>query len=476
MKKTVLKLLSLTLALLMLTGALSSCMKIGLALLGEEKDARLLLRALENATAKSYTITTESKLSVTVGKYNNSVLVTGDFTEYQVGSKDYRYHVELSTETVINGNYTEIETLEGFQDGKMYSGYDQAADEGFVYSEISRKDYVKHMEEMELRNSFSFDINEKNCSKITCVKNDDKTTTATYSGFTQKGLDQFFELLDVSPDTFGEGLEIEDILMTLTVDKKLRPKMLRLDLLFDVSNDFAGEDPAMYLEMSFQLDDVKAPHDIDFSEYEQVEDLRLADQVEKQLSELIDKEEGYFSTKVVQKVSSGNQSEHDSMIYNGVYRNEDGVYTHEIKVKDGTALYKTGKLVYEDGKQEATGIVALMEQSMTDHAAKEWLGSLLNPASFDSSRISGITLQPEDGDGVYMLDLADPKGTHPVASAIGLEISNSREWLKVTVEDGKVVGCEHYLYLRGSVGKVSISVTVTTTSTFSDEPIEESDE
>ena len=421
MKKSLFKLFSLTLALLMLTGALSSCMRIGLAVLGEEKDALLILSAFEKANASSYSIHSESKMTVAAGKKDtNSVTVTGDMVVYKANSKDFRFHMEQKTETVLSGSYTKMETLEGFQNDKMYTGYDQASDSSYLYSEISRKDYTEHMEEMELLTDFEFDITQNNCSDISCVTNNDKTVTASFKSFTDAGMEQFFELLDTDPETFGDLLEVDDFELTLTVDKKLRPKTLRLDILFDVSEDYVGEDPSMYLEMTFDLDGVEAPEDLDLSEYEQVEDLRLVDRVEKQLEEMVDQEEGYFSTKVVQKVTSGNQSQYETTLYNGVYRTEDDTYTHEIKVTDGDTIYKTGKLVYEDGKQEAFGIVAELEKSMSDYEAKAFLASLLNPADFDSSVVSNIT-PDEETEGVYLISLADPKGNQPLASALSME-------------------------------------------------------
>lgn len=471
MKKTLLKLLSLSLVLLMLVGSLSSCMKAALAVLGEENDARLLLYSLQTAGGKSYTITTESKLTVTVGKTTNSVTSAGEFTEYKIGSKDYRYHMDMTTETVLGGKYTKMETLKGFQNGRMYSGYDQAADSGYVFSEISRKDYEEHMEEMDMRTTFSFDINKDNCSEITCVKNDDKTRTATFSGFTSSGLEQFFELMDIAPDTFGDGMEIEDICMTLTVDKKLRPETLRLDLIFDVSDEFEGTDPTMYLEMSFDLDDVEAPADMDFSDYTEVEDLRLADRVEKQLKEMTDKEEGYFTTQINAKVTAASQTQNENTLYTGSYTNEDGSYTHEIKVTDKNKLYRVGTISYKDGKQEAGGMAASMEKSMTDASAKAFLGSLLNPSNFNAASVSRIT--PVEGEeGVYLITLADPKSNHSVASSLGMDVTSSLETLKVTIKDGELVACEHYLFIRGTIAKVSISYTVTTTSTYLDEPAE----
>ncbi len=196
--------------------------------------------------------------------------------------RDLFYH--QATETTITMSMSgQTQTMtqhtqNGYADGKMFSSYrdDTGSDSFALFSHLTAEEYLEHLRRTE--DAAITQLEADDCAQMTCTKTANGYEAAL-SGFTAAGLKKLSALWE----SFGSLLdaEVTDVRFTFAVNEMLLPVSMQLELIF------AEDAPTTQLQISAIYHDYNEtqPTPIDLSDYLVITDLRVADMIDKALSD-----------------------------------------------------------------------------------------------------------------------------------------------------------------------------------------------
>ena len=328
MKKFTTKLLTLFLILLLTASVFTSCFKDEPKIedLPEEERAAAVFAKADEKMEKTKSYRAEEKISFdfTLNKqdflieYLSTVYVTDRNTENYAETNETEYNFYL------NGTKKESSTkTEGFRDGIMFLSSVEGIHKSSLKSELTLEEYENHVEDMAQYNDTpDFEKFFSGAKTKTAEKQEDGSWVAVFSGPSDESIENFSEFFEILTSVLGEDVEITDISCELTVTSLFLVDKLEFTVFLD-SASIGGTTPlsasksnssdtAITISVEyFDYDTAEQPNNIQLDKYTDVPDLRKLYEIENSLGELIDKENGSFSTDIKHEVKFFN----DTQIY-----------------------------------------------------------------------------------------------------------------------------------------------------------------
>lgn len=397
------------------------------------------------------------------------------FTGQQIVLEDYYYNL-MEGSTVFKGGMmsdptVKFKEIEAFHDGKMFIWKEQwDASETVNYltmnmedlsqklcSSLTKEEFAEYLENQ----SDDLDIDYNECVNSAFVRNEDKTWTLTYSGYTKKTIDKVVQ-------SFGDELfeeEIVDMEITIHANKDFTAKDIEIKMIFEesaISSSFR-----IYTQYSKYNEATAVTDTLNPSDYTEIADCRLLKGIENMLEDLEESDNGSFvldmdQTLTIKKPSQTQKTSEKDTVH---YGEKDGKYFYTVHASyDGADI----DIAYENGKQTTTvnGISQIADQ--TEKEAKAFINGLINTASYESIRVSNIT---KIEDGVYKIDHRPDKNIYkPVFSALNATMpqdSQVKQTITITVRDGKIESIQSELQAAcASDPYGSVTFTLNSTNTF----------
>lgn len=427
MKKFTTKLLTLFLILLLTASVFTSCFKDEPKIedLPEEERAAAVFAKADEKMEKTKSYRAEEKISFdfTLNKqdflieYLSTVYVTDRNTENYAETNETEYNFYL------NGTKKESSTTtEGFRDGIMFLSSVEGIHKSSLKSELTLEEYENHVEDMAQYNDTpDFEKFFSGAKTKTAEKQEDGSWVAVFSGPSDESIENFSEFFEILTSVLGADVEITDISCELTVTSLFLVDKLEFTVLLDSASiggttplsasKINSSDTAITISVEyFDYDTAEQPNNIQLDKYTDVPDLRKLYEIENSLGELIDKENGSFSSDIKHEVKFFN----DTQIYREKdvceYKNDADGFSYELYNESEGENYI---ISYDNGKQTVTYVDEGVERELqktdsTDFEQRFFIEGLLNEGDFSISNVANFTATEKRGNFIYEFESAKP--------------------------------------------------------------------
>ena len=405
---------------------------------------------------KSYQSDVTANLSTDIYGYHCVAGFTGtQITIYGDSDRFYYYTVMEGTTEMKDTEKNEVvesvkfKEIEAFHEGNMFVSSEQGDQVQKLYSPLTKDEYIAYLEKQES----TLDIDYEACVNKAFLKNEDKTWTLTYSGYTKKAIAVVIEAFNAD-ELFEE--EIVDMEITIHANADFTVKDMELKMIFE--NESTTSTFSMTAEYSKYNEATPIVDTLDVSQYKEVADCRLLTDIEDMIEDLEELENGSFVLDLTQTISTSysknSYTERDTVTYG----KKDGKYFYEAKASTDSTKYD---IAYANGKQTVTISGQTQTVDQTEKEAKEFINGLINTAKYSSSKVSNIR---KNENGIYTIVCKPDSSLYqPVFSSLGASVQNVSQTIKVTVQDGKITKIESTLSASSSYtmyyGTVSFELT-----------------
>ncbi|MBQ9779890.1 MAG: hypothetical protein IJW00_02980 [Clostridia bacterium] len=470
MKQTIKRMLcGLLIATLVLPIAISltSCSDtLRLNTLKEPERAVEFVNILNKRMESQNSYVAEMEANIVMELYRTEISMTATGTEivYGQGSSDYFTQTETHQVMTVNGSKTEMTTIEGFADGKMFY---YSAGNGVrtvkLWSALSCDDYVAFDKTYNTTDGLDDDIMASEAATRTCIQNDDKTWTATYTDYTAEGL-KAFESIMSGLDSYMKDVRMADVMVTVTASADLLPSSMEMEFVFEPVEE--GDDvelPTMSAKAVYKDIGTTEAVEVDLTNYDEVVDLRVVTIVEKSLQDFLNADTAEFKVVTTQNVKVSGQTSNSTETDEGSFEMGESGYTFDIDARVGFTKYD---ITYKDEVYRIMkGDQKQSQKYWTEAEARAYIKGLLDPSSFSDSIVRNIEKDEEastDGKAVYLIKIKTPDLTQYESALGGVNLSGVAT-MKVTIEDGRMT--EQYYELSMSAGN-QYKIVVTATCTY----------
>ena len=448
MKKNLFTLLLVSLTLV-LVFALTSCGDGYSNLPSDERALKLDEIADEKMSAvKDFSATVSGVLKMDM----NGTIITSELSGHQKRSSnggDNRVEILLSSTISLAGNSSTTGQKYGFQNGKAYDLSDTDGEYFGHYSEMTLDEYLDYKDDTGIEGVTAEDIDAEDAETKMSMKREDGGWTLIFEDFNDEAIlkiKQELGLTEYSDD-------IEDLTMTIILDKNLHYKMMKCELIFAEDSNNAFEMKVDYSEINTGKTSID---DIDFDLYTEVDDIRVIDAIEDGLLDasitsgknITRTASVYLRQRVKQNGISNTYTETDEMTYG---LDENGRVFYEINALVGQGVngdnYSEYVLTVRDGRKTTESykgdkLLDSETEDTDDESEKAFINLLLDELSFTRKIITKLE-RSDEGAGVYLLTCDIPE------ELIGQSYHSGEFTLTVTVgEDYELLKMEYYLYVK----------------------------
>lgn len=369
--------------------------------------------------------------------YEEQELVSETEVEDIFSSKDgNKYSFSKGKVHIVykEADYTQdSEQIRAYYDGKMYYGSIFNGLKQRFCSKMSYDEYVVARDNSPLDDSVYLD-----CTKKEFAQNDDGTWQIKLSGYTGKAIAAFLEDSGTSEKELGS--KVLDIELNILVDGDFYEKKSEMRAVFENSEK-------AQLEVFGEYFDINATEpntaDLKTSEYVEVADVRVLDNVSEAIKNLEKAKKAKFTYEVTQKLElkSGTSSYNEKDVT--TFGVENGKYYYDIDI---TSSNGNGTIKYRNGIYEVVGTSNKYQQS--EDEAKDFIASLIDGPNYNSLLVSEIK---KTGENTFELKIGQPveTGVKNVFDQIQCEITKIEQTIKVTFEGENIKKIESALVAKG---------------------------
>lgn len=392
-----------------------------------------------------------------------------DTTYIDYKSSSPSYHSELRS-VITAGEITQkTNSVSGYRDGKMYEMTDRDGSKNALVSSISVEDFKAHKEFLVGYSDEEVEAIHKSATVKDCVKNEDGTWSASYSGYSEENV---LALIDYAFDPtvlILDGWKVKDVIFTVDADEEFLPTDWEYEIVFEkTEGDYTK--PEAKTEIDFDdIGSAKMPA-VDLSTYTEVEGLAELQKIRMLLGEMFAADSGSFTTDSEQKVEVAGTTQYNREIDAVTFKSENGKYSFKIDAQvnpnsisgsyDAVINYANGTFKME-GKDIST-----VTQEMTDSEARAYISRLYDPAGISNAQISNIELRKEGF--THYLTIANPdySALEASLSALGASGFKCKAQVGVDYENGAIQKYEYTMTLTAKVSGQTLTVEVKNTITF----------
>jgi hypothetical protein len=330
----------LLIAVLLCALALTSC--------GDPETTTELMNKIDEKmeSLKSYQSDVTANISTDIYGYHCVAGYTGkQITIYGASDKFYYYTVMEGTTEMKDTEKNEVvesvkfKEIDAFHEGNMFVSSEQGDAVQKLYSPLTKDEYIAYLEKQES----TLDIDYEACVNKSFTKNEDKTWTLTYSGYTKKAIAGVIEAFNAD-ELFEE--EIVDMEITIHANADFTVKNMELKMIFE--NESTTSTFSMTAEYSKYNEATPIVDTLDVSQYKKVADCRLLTDLTDMIEDLEELENGSFVLDLTQTLSTSSSkstyTERDTVTYG----KKDGKYFYDAKASTDNAKYD---ISYANGKQ-----------------------------------------------------------------------------------------------------------------------------
>ena len=469
MKKIFLKMLSLTVALLMIAIVFVSCQEDDIISAddssvdnsGEQtspNEEKITLNAFEfyekindaMGAVQSYKLDSTINMSISIPDYDIKVKADGTMCSIEsgIGTDDYYSLNEQTFVTTMtmgtDVSKTTSTSMEGFQNGRMFVMNDSDESSSYkaqkLYSDISVADYVAYDKSHD-DGDMDFDIDTDTCKNATCSYDDkSKEWVGIYKGFTDDAKEEFdFGFSDLSY-MMGDDYVFSDIEIRMVTDDSFIVKSIKFNYIFDYVGDAAeNKANAPHVSMSMTCSGVNSTPKgkiVDLSGYTKVDDLRILDAVDEALEDRAEEKSGWFTFSSELTNSEGTAEESytyryshktdGSLVYTLVYKSDDGNFNISYSQGKATITYPNyGTQVIDS----------------TDDVELQGIRAYIDYCDFSTSDVTNIEVVDEEN-GVYRFVIGNVD--MDIAESVVEDPNGSRcsQYFTFTLKDGALMKYE----------------------------------
>lgn len=383
------------------------------------------------------------------------------------------YHSESSSEiSVGSGDDKTLErtsSVSGYRDGKLYEMSERDGTKSALISSVSAEDFKAHREFLVGYSDEELETLHKSASVKECVKNEDGTWSASFSGYPEESI---LALVDYAFDPtvlLLDGWEVRDIIFTVESDAEFLPTDWDYEIVFE-KTDGDYPEPEAKTEIEFYDIGIAAHPGIDISAYTEVEGLTDLQKIRALLADKLISDSDSFTSVSSQKVSYDSTTQHTKETDVVTVRTENGAYTFNIDAEvysPGVVGATNVTIAYKNGQFTMSGKnITTQSQEMSDSAARAYISRLYDPAGLSSAQISDISKRTDGHD--YLFTLAAPDYSALEASLSSLGAGNIQASANVGVDyaDGKLTAYEYTMTVTARVSGRTMTIEITSSIEF----------
>lgn len=476
MKRNITKLLSLILCTLLILCMLPACSDMPNLLKMENPErADAFFDLASRDPADSYAIEIDSDISGSLYGVKVEAKLNSESIYVNLDSNSPIYHTEGNSVIKMGTDGAETtqttKTVSGFRDGKIHESSDRDGTKNALVSDISAKDYQKHIESLLGYTDKELSAIHKSASVKECEQNEDGTWSASYSGYDEESINAIIRYCFDTSVLMLDGYKVSDVILKIDATEDCVSTEWVYELVFertDMTNLYP--EPKAITTLSFEdIGTAEAP-ELDFSSYTEVEGLAALQSIRNILNEMSLSDSGSFTTDNSQNVSLASSVQLTEEIDVVTYKTENGKFTFDI---DATVNPRqvTGAVevdvVYKDGEFRMSGKeIDTQAQAMTDAEARIYITRLFDPAGLVSALISDIDANA--GKYTHAFTIADPDYSAFEVSLAPMGAGNFKANASVDVvyEDGVLKEYKYNFELTATVNGQTLTVEATSTITF----------
>ena len=429
---------------------LTSCQTIKDALRPDPKAAEQLWERIGEVMQAydAHEISMEMDMVMVVKGYAVKSSATGTLIEDT--GEDYYYYSETNVKVECDelDLKQESRAISAYVDGKAFELRSEDGHERKLYSKMTAEQYAAYLAADREESSFDADITD--CTNATFAKNEDKTWTLTYSGYTKKAIKGITGALSTQElDVFGA--DIVDVKVTFLTDEDFCVTDISMEFEFDTEED-AKQTPALNVRMKLEaMGDavVRVTDTVDPAKYKEVDDLAIRKQLDDMIKQRAEAEQGSFEYKMSQTVKVMGQSQTFSETDQVKYGMEDGKYYYDITV-DADGVSST--VTYKNGTQTVVSGGESYDVPQSEDEAKEFIASLINDPSlgYNAEQVTNIK---KKNDGVWEIELAvaDSATFEELFKTLGGTYESATQTVTVTVQDERLIRIKNEIVASGSI-------------------------
>ncbi len=395
----------------------------------------------------------------------DTYFTTAEFTRKTIianaNKKNFYYYSasEITAPDIHSIQSKTTKSIEAFHDGNMFISMDSNIYNQKLRSSLTAKEYRNYREK---QTSFYGNIDIANYTEASFTHNEDKTWTLTFSGYTNKTLEQTFDSFGFDKNVFV--YDIRDMEVTIQADKKFRVKEMKIKFVYDEKDIDRSPSFEFVTEYSKYNQAEMITDTINPENYEEIADCRLISDLADMFKKLEEDKEGSFVTDMEQTVIISGKEKHYTETNTVSYGKKDGKYFYDVTIQSSSDGEKN--ISYTNGIQtiETSGKKQSKEQSKSE--AKAFVNDLINSIPYNPYRITDIK---KTEDNVY--EIQYPL-SHPCETVFGSYKFKTTDFFqqtwKFTVKDGNIVKIEHHVQAKGTAaaGNYPLEIHIVSTNTF----------
>ena len=469
------KIITLTLAIAMLLGLtlpLTSC-----------STALLLSRMEETKRAYNfYSITDfnmnyassamyEQKMTLDATINGSAYKQTTEATVTFASDRNGLTLLEKSKTTVdVIGGGTVIYSDTGYADGMMFSYTKEGANETKLKSAVSLEDFSTY-NRYRNANAPAVVVDADHAKTVTCKKNEDKTWSATYEGFTAEGLLPFLYMLRGIDYYLTAEHDLVDVRMTVNADAQLYPTGTKIEFIFAENPDTETAIPVVTMETTYYGWNSTTPEAYDIESFNEVDDLRA---MHIFLDALLDKsyeESGRVDITAVSTVTTDSydttQTNKQTLTFDQkdeltfVLISENEAFLYNMNYSDGEFCVR----IYDPTDNS---LLDTTTEPMTYVEARATVAQLMDSEGLTSRSIKGVEIvDAEAGICRFALSDAFKNAYKEEYEAMGVTLSTFKGYCEATIADGELTSYRFHMEMTLRVSGESIQSVVDMTISFS---------
>lgn len=393
---------------------------------------------------------------------------------YIADDDDLTYLEQVKTTILTDGDKMVLYEDTGYADGMMFAYYKDGKDETKLKSPVSAEEYDAFMMELNA-DSTDIRVGEGFSDTMTCVKNEDKTWTATYEDFTDEGMIPFWEMLDGIEYTVTAEHKLVDVRLTYKADEQLYPTEFTIEYIFKETKGATTRVPEIRLHTEYTgWNNTVLSEPYDITDFTEVEDIRMIQRFTKALQNRETAKEGHFRvTNETDFRYIGGENTRVETVIDVTYKNRNGMTLGVAYEEEGYKYemdYKNGSMHVVVRDTESGSKVTDEHQVMTDADAQSMLSQFMDSESIANVDIVDARLLSEET-GAYRYTLGDAMG-NPLKdlyeTEFGGEITDFEGYIDATLVDGQLKAYTYHVFASLKVGVLTLYVDVDMTVEFLD--------
>lgn len=412
----------------------------------------------------AYAMSMEMDMIMEVEGYAIKSVASGSIIEDK--GDDYYYYSEMNMSMICDelDMNQKMQQISAYWDGKAFEISDSDGAVRKLYSEMTAEQYEEYSQDDE-DDEDDEDFDFSDCTGASFAQNEDKTWTLTYSGYTKKAMDRINEQFGIQEsDMFGA--EFLDMEVVISADKDFLITDISIVFEFDAEE---GSKTAPVLNIRMKLieagDVTRQTDKLDISKCTKVDDLGVLKQIDEQIEEIANKEQGKIHYEISQTIKAMGQTESGSEVYDVEYGTKDGKLHFELNTD--VEGYNT-KISYKNGKQTVSVAGESYTEDCSEEEAKAVLENLINDSTLGYSEDSVSNIKSL-GNGVWEITQTPSSEYYEeLMLSMSADYKSATQTIKVTIKDGALTNMTNTIVVKGSYSEsfstfeISFDITIKT--------------